>query len=212
MTDEVFRLIPLRDAGRDRAGCGGAVVERELQELLCTLDRLAGNDLCGAQLNLCKVFNIDLGKTLNFLLRLFLRSVLRFHSGNLLAHLLRIDTGEENLRLVCYLTPIRVNAERIERIVCAQGRAKLCDDLLCGVRHKRCEERRADRDAFHKIIENGGKSVGFRFVLCKRPRHRFVNVLIAALEEREDFGNGICHAQLIHLRLHSVLCGEHNAL
>ena len=32
------------------------------------------------------------------------------------------------------------------------------------------------------IIENGGKSVGFRFVLCKRPRHGFINIFITSLK------------------------------
>ena len=49
LADEVFRLVPLVDAGEDLTVGAGAVVEREAQELVALLDRFSGFDRDGAE-------------------------------------------------------------------------------------------------------------------------------------------------------------------
>ncbi len=167
---------------RDRAG-GGAVVERELSRAFARLIGSQATTFAARSSTFAKSSNIDLGKTLNFFGSSFERTSLPQRQSS------SISFGSIRAkRISACLLPYPIRKRRTYRAY--RMRARSCQavrrsSLRCP--HKRCEERRADRDAFHKVIENGGKSVGFRFVLCERPRHRFVNVLIAALEEREDF-------------------------
>ena len=208
--DEVLGLIPFRDAGGDGARRAGAVVQRELQKLLGALDRLAGRDLGNRQLDLCEIVDRDLRDAGNgFLLRCFrrrgLRRVFRLDFGDLRLHLLHVDAREEDLGLFGHLIAVRVEAEGLERFVCARRSAELRKDPFGRFGHEGDQERRADADAFHKIVQHGGKPVGLRLVLCERPRHGFVDVFVAALEQREDFGDRIGHAQLVHLGLHAGL-------
>ncbi len=69
-------------------------------------------------------------------------------------------------------------------------------------RHKALKEGRADADTLDQMIQHGFKPWQRRFLFCKNPRRRFINILVAAFKQIENLCHSVRHAQLIHFCFH----------
>ena len=80
----------------------------------------------------------------------------------------------------------------------------LREDLLAGRGDERQQQRCADADRLEKIVHDACQACLVRFVFCKRPRHRLVNILVGPLDALEDLLERVLELELFHLRLDPV--------
>ena len=91
-----------------------------------------------------------------------------------------------------------------------KGRVQLSGDIRGRAGHKGLQQGCADGNGFHQVVQNGGQAVLLRLVLGQNPGLRLVDILVAALEEGENFRHGVRHAQVLHLRRRlRVRSGDH---
>ena len=204
LADELLGLIELVDAGENLAVGAGAVVEREPEKLVTLFDRLAGFDLHGAKIRFAERVKIDLLGCirLDFQRGKQALELLLMELFQLRERLLGVYAREDRLALVdrdgCREpAPNCGGVPGFDIRICADLR----ENLFAGVRHERQQQRRADADRLQQVIHHAGKSRFVRFVFCKTPRHRLVDIFVGALDALEDLVERVLELEFFHLRL-----------
>ena len=80
-------------------------------------------------------------------------------------------------------------------------RVELCQNLLGCIRHEGLQQGCADGDGLYQVVEYRCQTVFLSLVLSQCPRHGLVDIFVAATEDVENLGDGICHTKLVHLAL-----------
>ena len=203
------------------------------QKLLGLLYRLAGNDLSYLELKLLEVFKSNLCFRFNINNSLSVVCSIASGSGSafcisrsprctscclgrffllyLCQNLIHIQTGKQDLRLICYLCAGLIQPKHIHdfqrTLLCAQ----LSQNFLSSLRHERLQQAGSDADALYQVIKHGCQPVFLALILCQSPGHGLIDIFIAPFEQCENLCNRVCHAQLVHL-LRSLLSSCHGSL
>ena len=181
------------------------------EKLFRLLDCLAGNDLANLELKLCKIIILNLSLRLdvdNRFLFLYLLSsrlcslLCCAHSLYLFHYFLKIHSCKQDLRRIGYMLAGRIQTKLIHLGKGTLLRMELGQDLLGCIRHKGLQQGGTDGDGLYQIVENGCQTLFLSLVLGQCPRHGLVDIFVAAAEDVEDLGDGICHTKLIHLALY----------
>ena len=98
------------------------------------------------------------------------------------------------------------------RLICHMSVSQLIQDLFTRRRHKGFQKSCTGGDSLDQIPEDSLQTVFLRLVLSQSPRHRLINILIAAFEQIKDFCNGIRHPQAVHLFIYCFWSILHNRL
>ena len=81
-------------------------------------------------------------------------------------------------------------------------RMELCQDFPGCIRHKGLQEGGTNGNGLYQIIQHRSQTFFLSLVLGQCPRHSLIDIFVAAAEDVEDLGDGICHTKLIHLALY----------
>ena len=127
----------------------------------------------------------------------FLRALTYFH---LVTEWGDVPLVFRNFRAVCQ------KSEFVESVKGANCRPALLDHFLRGGRHKRRKQTCANHDGFGEVVKHGCQSVFLAFVLCKHPRHSFVDILVCSSEHGEYIRKRVCRAICVDICKHLVSC------
>ena len=215
LADELLRLVELVDAGDDGAVGAAAVVQRELQQLVGFLHRLAVLDLHRAEVGLaeCVEVHVLLGVGLQLdggqgglLLRLL-------HGVQLGQRLIRVDAGEQ----VLALADDRLGGQHAPYVGAVPAaalvvRAQLGEDLIATVGHDGLQKCGADADSLQQVVQHGGQTVALALVLAQCPGRRLVDILVGTVDDLEHLVQTVLQLELVHLRLIAVAQGAGHLL
>ena len=215
LADKLLRLVILVDAGEDDAVGAAAVVQRELQQLVGLLHRLAVLDLHGAEVGLQERVKVHVLGHVGLQLhggesRLLLRLLHGVELGKCLVH---IDTGEQ----VLALGDGGVGGQDAPDVgvvpaAAAVAGSQLGEDLLAGVGHDGQQEGGADTHRLQQVVQDGCQTVTLALVLAQCPGSRLVDILVGALDDLEHLVQTVLQLELVHLRLIAVTEGARHLL
>ena len=146
------------------------------------------------------------------LLLLVLLLLLRLNLLDLRLDLLPIDAREQNLGRIGHLCAACIQAEFRKIVVVAKLPGKLCCDAVRRLGQEALKKRCADQNRLGQVVQNLRKAVLLGLVLRKRPRRRLVDILVAALKQRENLRDCVRHAKVVHLRRHTSRRAGDNGL
>ncbi len=215
LADELLRLVVLVDAGEDDAVRAAAVVQRELQQLVGLLHRLAVLDLHGAEIGLQERVEVHL----------IGHKGLHLHSGEggLLLRLLQsVQLGQRVLHVdareqVLALADLRVRGQHAPLGGLLPGVQLLADaqlgkDLAAALRHDGLQKGGADADALQQVIQHGGQAGALALVLAQCPGRGLVDILVGTVDDLEYLVQPVLQLELVHLRLVLIPQGAHGLL
>ena len=201
-----------------------AYLHGEFEELVRFFNLFRSENFAHAKLNFCKIVNGNFAY-INDIFRFFVLFFLFFFSlfllffllffgvlfhqalcKKLFFHLVGVYSCKQmrgvfrNFRAVCQ------KSEFVEIVKRANCRPALFDHFLRGGRHKRRKQTCANHDGFGEVVKHGCQSVFLAFVLCKHPRHSFVDILVCSSEHGEYIRKRVCRAICVDICKHLVSC------
>ena len=130
------------------------------------------------------------------------RGLLSFTDLLYLFHdILQVLSCKQNLRLFRHLRAALIQAEFVGICIISLPGIELLQNPLRRFRHIRLKKRCSYGNALREIVQNRRQSVLLCLILGECPRHGFINVFIAALEECKNLGNRIRNVKSLHLFL-----------
>ena len=191
-----------RDAADDRS-LVRSVKDAEFQQFFGLFDLLARLDLADADVARAEIVNADLRHICQLLADFFSLGVnavvVLDDAVELLDLLLNVDTREERFALL-HRHVLGQDAELVGVFVAraALARADLSKRLRHGRRHERGKQRRHDADGVEQVIEHRRQSCTLRLIFREDPRSCFVDILVRAGNDLEDFRQRVLQLGLVH--------------
>ena len=120
--------------------------------------------------------------------------------------LLCINSCKQDFRLSFHRMSAFQHSKLLQALCITLGCAQLLKNFLSSLRHIAAQQYRRDTDAFQQVIQYSCQTILLRFILAKHPWRRFIDILIAALQQGKDFINCFSDMQSLHFLFHTLRC------